>query len=376
MKKDKGCIFMLLAVCSILSSQVSEVRAWNGSWQTAADSGFQFTRFDGEYYPGDGKVYFMGGRLSNTALTDGSVWSYDPETGVYADTGVDLATPISNYTMNLLQDGSGNWGFYVFCGRMANGVHTHAVQVYYPDTNTAVQLNGADDFPGITCSAAMNVVYDNKVYVAGGFDGTNNGGESSVFDPLASVGARWTSVGFSFTPPRGYIMGAVVDDLIYAIGGAWDVGFGLNNVDTVQVLDPNAPLPTWNSVADLPEACSSSRAFGFDDASPYRDPHGLPLAGRIISGCGGWVDENERVYAYSVASNTWEPFPSLQFDRRDQAGAFIPPGAAPKGAMSGMCMWGGRKDFDAGVLLTPEYYEVYRFPWAMFLPGITSQASP
>ncbi len=374
MKKDTACFFVLLAILLLVFAQVSAVLAWNGSWQTDADAGFQFTRFDAEYYPGDGKVYFMGGRLSDSS-TDGSVWSYDPKTGVYADTGVDLVTPISNYTMNLIQDANG-WGFYVFCGRMANGVHTHAVQVYYPDTNTAVQLNGADDFPGMTCSAAMNVVYDNKVYLAGGYDGVNNGGESAVYDPMAPVGARWTSVGFSFTPPRGYIMGAVVNDLIYAIGGAWWDGVNSNNVSTVQVLDPNAPLPTWNPVADLPEACSSSRAFGFDDASPYRDPHGLPLAGRIISGCGFWSDENERVYAYSVENNTWKPFPSLQIDRRDQAGAFIPPGAAPKGAMSGMCMWGGRKDSDAGVLLTPEYYEVYRFPWAMFLPGITSQDSP
>lgn len=375
MKMNKMCFFVLLVLCSLLIPQVSAVRAWNGTWQTGADSGFQYTRFDAEYYPGDGKVYFMGGRLGDSS-TDGSVWSYDPKTGVYADTGVDLVTPISNYTMNLLQDESGNWGFYVFCGRMATGVNTLAVQVYYPDTNTVMQLSGADDFPGTTCTSGLNAVYDNKVYVAGGFDGTNNGGESAVFDPMAPVGSRWTSIGFSFTPPRGYIMGAVVDDLIYAIGGAWYDGFSLNNVSTVQVLDPNAPLPTWNQVADLPEPCSSSRAFGFDDASSYRDPHGLPLAGRIISGCGFWADENERVYAYSVESDTWEPFPSLQIDRRDQAGAFIPPSAAPKGAMSGMCMWGGRKDGDFNVLLAPEYYEVYRFPWPMFLPGITSQALP
>lgn len=373
--KQYGLV-LLLAVCLLPATPVSPGWAGQGSWRTAGDADFQFARFDGEYYPGDGKVYFMGGRLASGG-TDGSVWSYDTVTGEYADTGVDLVTPISNYRMNLLQDADGRWGFYVFCGRTASGVHTRAVQVYYPDTNSVAQLPPADDYPGTTCSAAMNVVYNNRVYMAGGFDGVTNEATSGYFDPKAAVGAKWVRHG-DISPPRAYIMGAVVDGLIYAIGGAWYNGLDLVNVDTVQVMDPQAAAPAWNdaAAADLPEPCSSSQAYGFDSASPYRDPGGTPLAGGIVCGCGSWPDENERVYVYSIGSNTWEAFPSLQLDRRDQAGAFIPPGSVPKGLLSGICMWGGRKDSDANVLATPEYYLVSRFPWPMFLPGVTGHAAP
>jgi len=81
-------------------------------------------------------------------------------------------TPISNYTVNVLNDASGT-GLYVFCGRDAAAGQTFAVQAFYPATNTAVQLPPADNYPGPTsCSSALNVVVNNKVYVAGGFNGT------------------------------------------------------------------------------------------------------------------------------------------------------------------------------------------------------------
>jgi hypothetical protein len=153
---------------------------YGGSWQYGPTTGFQFTRFDGGYYPGDGKVYFMGGRLPSgvTPDTDGSAWSFDPVTGVYTDTGATLVTPISNYTMNLLQDGNGDWAFYTPCGRPTGGGVTAVVQAYYPDTNTAVQLDPADNYPGsVSCTSALNEVYNNKVYLAGG-NGTVNHAET------------------------------------------------------------------------------------------------------------------------------------------------------------------------------------------------------
>jgi subtilisin family serine protease len=335
---------------------------WSGTWQYGPDTSFQFTRFDGGYYPADGLVYFMGGRLLD-GTTDGSVWSFAPADYVYADMGVDLVTPISNYTMNLLQDGAGEWGFYVFCGRTAAGDQSLSVQVYYPATNTAVQLDPADNYPGaVTCSSGVNAVYNNHVWLAGGFSGTANTAETWVFDPTAPVGSKWTQVASaSLSIARAYIMGAVVDGKIYAIGGNYWDGSALINVVTVEVLDPNAPTPVWDdaAAADLPEVCSSSRAYGFDGDSPYTDPDGTPMAGRIVSGCGVWSDENEHVYVYDAAFNYWEPFPYINTDRRDEAGEFIPEaGGMEEFGMPALWMWGGRKDSDANVLVTSEYYDL------------------
>jgi hypothetical protein len=312
---------------------------WGGTWQYGPATPFTWSRMDSGYYPGDGLVYFMGGRLASglTPDTDGSVWSFDPATGTYTDMAVDLVTPISNYKMHLLQDATGT-GFYIFCGRPTGGGVTNAVQVYYPDTNTTVQLPSADDYPGTgTCTSAVNISYDNKVYVAGGFDPTltpSNWAETWVFDPQAASGSRWTQIASAnLSTARAYIMGAEVDGKLYAIGGSWydptatACGEPLCNVATVEVMDPADPTPTWDDAgaADLPEACSETRAWGFDSDSPYTDPDGTFFAGKIVSACGFWPDENERLYIYDTVIDFWEPFPSLQTDRRDTAASFIPP---------------------------------------------------
>ncbi len=332
---------------------------YGGVWAMGPDTTFAFTRFDGEYFPLDGKVYFMGGRLAD-GNTDGSVWVFDPATGVYTDTGVDLPTPISNYEMNLLQDGNGDWGFYVFCGRPAAGGTSNAVQVYYPISNTAVMLDPADNFPGPGCTSALNVVYENQAYVAGGFDPAqtpSNWDYTYVFSPTAPVGSKWTLLPATLNLARAYIMGAAVDGKIYAIGGNWYDASGsacgqlLCDEPIVEVLDPANPT-TWDdaAAADLPQGCSEGRAYGFDSTSPYLDPDGTPMAGKIVSSCGQWPDEQNLVYVYDTALDFWDPFPSLNVDRRDHAASFLPD---PDPAM---WVWGGRKDSDANVLTSSEYY--------------------
>ena len=69
-----------------------------GGWFYWTTTPFAFTRFDGGYSPFDGKVYFLGGRLSGSSPdTDGSIWSFDPRTEVWTDTGFSLPIPISTH---------------------------------------------------------------------------------------------------------------------------------------------------------------------------------------------------------------------------------------------------------------------------------------
>ncbi len=351
-------VVMTLAVSSWAADPAEP--DWAGTWQAGATMAAGMSRFDGAYYAPTGLVYFLGARLTDNS-TDGSILTFNPVTGVYGDTGVDMPIPISNYTVNVLTDATGT-GFYTFCGRTAGGTQNFVTQVYYPATNTAAQLAG-DDFPGDathTCTSALNVVFNNKVYLAGGFTGTTMSNWTYVFDPMAASGSRWTRLsGADLATPRAYIMGAVVDGLIYAIGGANDDGAGgLANLAIVERLDPAAGTPSWNdaAVADLPEVCSSSRAFGFDAASSYQDPvDHTPLASKIISGCGVWATPTVGVYAYTVSSNSWAAFPALAVARRDIAAEFLPLASAPA-----LWVWGGY-DVNGGnsMTTTSEFFALY-----------------
>lgn len=325
------------------------------TWQIAPDASFAFTRFDGEYSLDMKRVYFLGGRLAD-GNTDGSIWSFDPDTGMYADTGVDLPVPISNYEIARLVDSNGDEVLVVFGGRPAAGGVINTVQGYYPVSNTTVTF-AADPYPVATAPGGVAVV-DNLAWSFGGFDAVTVLADTYVFDITAADGARWTA-GPALNLARSYLGTAVVDGVIYAIGGAtWD-GAALHASQMVEKLDTAAPT-AWDDagVADLPAVgpgpdfgCDEMRAFGFDSSSPY------DLVGKIVvAGCGQWPLEISESMIYDVVLDSWDApgFPDLNQVRRNHAGALIPFGSG--NGLPGIWIWGGRQGADTTVLTTPEYY--------------------
>lgn len=322
-----------------------------GEWQEAPTSGFAYTRFDAEYSYDTGKVYFLGGRLADSN-TDGSVWEYDPGTGVYSDTGVDMPVPISNYQIANVTNGAGDEVFMLFGGRPAAGGVTNTVQGYIPSSNSTVDFTATDPYP-LSTSPGGVVVVDNIAYSFGGFDAVAVTDATYLFDITASDGNRFTA-GPPLNLGRSYIAATVVDGYIYAIGGDTFDGTALYAQTIAERLDAGNPV-AWDDagVADMPIACDENQAFGFDSDAAY------DLAGAIVlGGCGQWSSEIAESMIYDVAADTWDAdYPDLNQARRNHAGAFIPTGDGTNG-LPGMWVWGGIQGGDANVLTIPEYNQV------------------
>jgi hypothetical protein len=304
---------------------------WFGAWQYGPDmdatiwggpAGEGIARFSGHFYTGNNLIYFLGGRQENDNTT-GTIFTFDPVSGVYADTGADMVTPVSNYFIGRISnDGQGNGpGLYVAGGRMGSGTNTDALQVYYPDTN-AVQVIATDPVPGSVRAVGGLAVVADKLYVFGGFNGTIMFAETYVYDPLAAEGARWTNLNCDLPTPRSYIATAVVGSKIYALGGDEFIGGGLVPLADTLVLDTQNLALCWQDgvVADLPEG------FENGDAPAVYVDEGY-LAGGIYVIGGVWPQPGPYnwVFRYDLAADTWETsFPVLNQARRNQAAVWVP----------------------------------------------------
>jgi hypothetical protein len=327
----------------------------SGEWfQIAQPPGCpDWTRYDGEYYAGTGKVYFLGGRSGTS--TDGTIYSYNPMANTCTNTGKVMPTPISNYTINLVNNGTNDL-LCTFGGRDSSGIATLNVQCYDPNANNvSIVTTLPVDWTGYVPGA--QVVVNDKVYIFGGFNSLSAPyviARTDRYDPVAN---SFTQMG-NLTLARSYIMAAPVDGFIYAFGGdTWD-GATLIASTKAEVFDPT--VETWNDAAvmDLPAASGEGQAYGFDSSGSYQQ------AGTIVLASGGqWPGETNEALSYDVATNSYDTsFPNLNIPRRDQAGFFIP---SDRGKM---WVFGGRSGSDTPPYAPPEYFLVN--PVVIYLPFI------
>jgi N-acetylneuraminic acid mutarotase len=320
-----------------------------------------YTRYDAEYYPANGLVYILGGRGgTDGGSTFGDVYAYNPATNTCADTNANMPTPVSNYTINLVNNGSADV-LCIFGGRDASGNSTLSVQCYNPMTNSADVVSYLPAaYSGYNPGA--QVVVNNSVYIFGGFKGTSAPYELARTDRYNPVTKSFTQLG-NLSLARSYIDAVVVDGKIYAFGGTVFDGVNLVAQTRTEVMADPGGTGTWNNaaVAELPTATAEGRAYGFDTNSAYE------LAGKIvIAGGGQWPTETQEVFTYDVASDTYDySFQDLNSARRDHAGFFVP------GNPARMWVFGGRTGgLDIPPYATPEYFIVHMKLTSIYIPVV------
>lgn len=361
---------------------------WYGVWQFGEEmdatvwggpAGEGLARFSGHFYEDDNLIYFLGGRRESNDTT-GAIFTFDPETGTYANTGATMPNPVSNYFISQIDDdGAGNGpGLYVVGGRLGTGINTDAVQVYYPDTNTT-QTIASDPVPGSVRAVGGQAVANGKLYVFGGFDAVSMFDETYVYDPAAPAGSRWSNTNCDLPTPRSYIATAVVGNKIYAIGGDEFDGAALIPLNDTLVLDTDNMAACWQdaAIADLPDG------FENGDAPAVYVDEGY-LAGGIYVVGGVWPAPGpyQWVFRYDIATDSWDvEFPILNEARRNQALVYVP-ASAGRGAESlgdgipGIWTFGGYDGTSANAMTNSvEFFsiegtDVFLFPDAVEKAGV------
>ncbi len=388
MKKSLTLLVLLILAIGMVGpfplqaqSQPSAPEQWPGSWvmgpaldttMLGCTAGNGFGRFTGYYYAPQNRVYFLGGRCENNATT-GAVFYFDPATRTYATTGATMPVPVSNYQVVPLEDDMGHGlGLYIVGGRTGTGAQTTAVQVYYPADNTVATI-ASDPFPPATPYTPGGMVSaEGKLYVFGGFDGTNMYATTWVYDPAAPAGARWSNLGCDLPTARSYIAAAAVGKNIYAIGGDEYSG-GLVPLDDTLVLDVSSG-GCWDDAAmpDLPQANGDAPAVYVAPDQMLGDPGGAIY---VIGGYWPSPGPYSWVFRYDIASGSWEEFPALVIPdpasgRRNQAAVYIPLGGllGLGNGVPGLWTFGGYDGSGTNAMTESSEYFSYAAHEVLLLP--------
>jgi hypothetical protein len=302
---------------------------------TPGPTSLKLKRASAAAYPPNGKVYLFGGRhgADGEDINMRTIWEHTPGTPgswVAKNALLDSSQPGSRWTANMavavLTDTNGP-RIYAIGGNSIDSVPTSTVRIYNPVADS-ISLLTTDPWPANPARIPGGyAVYNNKLYIFGGFSAIGTGNvfnDTWVFDPVAAAGTRWTQLtNANLSVARGYIAGATLDGKIYAIGGdIWDrPNRNLIPVVNVERLDPSLPSPTWTSVASLPVARGDHSAWAYDTGTGYE------ISGSIVVAGGTYPVPDNQAFTYKGATNSWATFPTFLHATRNygaaQLGGFL-----------------------------------------------------
>jgi N-acetylneuraminic acid mutarotase len=271
------------------------------SWESRAPSPIARSEAQGAVV--GGKLYAFGGFYTGTTTTARSD-VYDPAADSWSRLP-DLPEQVTHSPV--VVDGTTMW---LIGGYVGNHPGPATRSVWRFDT-VARTFSRAPDLPAPRGAGGAAIVGRELHF----FGGTNRVAGSTA-DPdqpdhwvlALDGGTSWTSRA-PLPNPRNHLAGAVVDGLIYAIGGQHN-----GNEDTGLQSDVhrfNPATNTWTKMASLPKARSHSVAV-------VRDGQIL-----VLGGTNPGNTASSDVTAYSPAGNAWSKLPSLPGGRKTSVAGLI-----------------------------------------------------
>src|SRR5438034_293922 len=265
-------------------------------------------RLVGVYFQANGKFYGMGGRASDAAGSEFThPFEYDPGTNSWTTKSATYPdTHVNNMACGVLADAGTP---YIYCVGGSQVTITGTFdRVFRYDPVTDVISAVAAPWPGGLGMVLPGgfTVFNNKLYILGGFDTITNGGQGTNQIWEFTPPTTWVQKPSVLPVPLGYIPTTTIGSLIYTGGGS-DITAGVLT-DTTNSFVYNPGANTIGTIAAIPRATGETRALNFN--------------GQMLVMGGGRTAPNpsNEVDAYTPGTNTWavnSPVPAFTTARRN-----------------------------------------------------------
>ena len=208
----------------------------------------------------------MGGRASDTAGSEFThPFEYDPNTNTWTTKAATYPDNlVNNIACGVLTDAGTP---YIYC---VGGSHistptvtTGRVFRYDPVTDTISPVAAPWPAAGTTVLPGGFTVFQNKLYILGGFDTVTGGGQgiNQIWEFTPSP-AGWVQKPTVLPVPLGYIPTTTIGSLIYTGGGS-DITAGALT-DTTNSFVYNPVANTIGTIAAIPRTTGETRALNFN----------------------------------------------------------------------------------------------------------------
>ena len=234
-------------------------------WSAGQDLPSVGVRSAGVYFPANGKFYAMGGRSADTAGSEFThPFEYDPVANTWTTKSATYPdTHTNNMACGVLADGGTP---YIYCvGGSQVTIPDISDRVFRYDPVADVISPVAAPWPAVQGMVLPGgfTVFNNKLYILGGFDTITNGGQgiNQIWEFTPSP-AAWVQKPTVLPVPLGYIPTTTIGSLIYTGGGS-DITAGALT-DTTNSFVYNPVANTIGTITAIPRATGETRALNFN----------------------------------------------------------------------------------------------------------------